>query len=91
MKYIVTGETFETHRNISPEELTLVLEKGIILNLDVYDNLGISHKITPNGTAKAKTGVAIVDGESSDDIFRKLECFPPLFNVNWTVTPLDNF
>ena len=91
MKYMVIGETTKTGRKISPEEFTKVFNKGIILNLEVFNNLGFGKKIQPNGTSKLKTGVAIVDGSSYRDISRKLDSYPFLYDVKWTVTPLENF
>jgi hypothetical protein len=91
MKYLVTGKNVETGQMVSPEHITQVLEKGIILNLDVYNSLGFKIKIMPNGTPKTKTGVAIVDGESPKEVQRKFESSPTWCQVNWTVTPIDNF
>ena len=90
MKYLVTGETIETGRNVSPEEFAHVLDKGIVLNLKVYNELGFKNRILPNGTAKERTGVAIVEGESSKDVNHLLQKFPDWFKVNWTVTQLEN-
>jgi hypothetical protein len=91
MKYIITGETTNKKRNISPEEFTKVFSKGIILNLEVFNNLGFDRKIQPNGSPINETGVAIVDGESNEDISRKLDKSPFLFKVDWTVTPFESF
>ena len=91
MKYLITGETIESGRKVSPEELAHVLDRGIILNLEAYNNLGLKQKIIPNGTAISKTGVAIVDGESSKDVNSLLKKFPSWLRVKWTVSPLENF
>ena len=91
MKFVVTGETIETNRKVFPEEFVQVLKKGIVLNLEAYNNLGFKKKISPNGTAKTKTGVAIVDVDSADDAKRLLANAPSWFKVNWSVTPLENF
>ena len=89
MKYLITGETIDTCRNVTPNEFTNVLEKGIILNLDVYRKLGFKKKITANGTPEKRIGVAIVHGESIKEIKRILAKFPSWFKVNWKVVPLE--
>jgi len=91
MKYLITGETMKNGRKVSPDELAHVLDRGIILDLEAYNNLGLKKKISPNGTAQTRTGVAIVDGESPEDVNRKLKNFPSWLKVNWSITPLDNF
>jgi hypothetical protein len=91
MKYIITGETLKTGRNVSPEEFTQVLNKGIILNLEAYNNLGFEQKITPNGTELIKTGVAIIEGESLKEVNKHLDKFPTWMQVKWTVTPFESF
>ena len=72
MKYLITGETIESGRKVSPEELAHVLDRGIILNLEAYNKLGLKTQISPNGTAITKTGIAIVDGESSKDVYESV-------------------
>lgn len=91
MQYLVTGETIETGQKVSPEQFFRFLEKGIILTLEAFNKLGYKKKISPNGNpAGARTGVAIVEGESHEEVNRLLDSFPYWVDVNWTVTALDN-
>lgn len=89
MQYIITGETTDSHRNITPDELTLVLDKGLILHLQIYNELGFKTKISSNGTSKKRIGIAIVNGKSIMEIKRILVNAPSWFKVNWTVVPLE--
>jgi hypothetical protein len=77
---------------VSPEQFAQVLEKGIILNLKTYSELGIDQKVLVNGMfPKTKTGVAIVEAKSSVEVNRQLQNFPAWLRVKWNVTPLKNF
>ena len=89
MKYLITGETIDTRRKVTANEFTHVLEKGIILNLFVYNKLGFKKKINANGIPEKRIGVAIIHGESIKDIYRILAKFPSWFKVNWNVIPLE--
>jgi len=88
MKYLVMGETIDTGRKVSPDEFAHVLDRGIVLTLEAYNKLGFKNKIVPNGNGGTRTGVAIVDGDSHEDVHRILDNFPAWFKVDWTVRPL---
>ena len=91
MKYLITGETKDSKRNVSPEEFAHILERGIVLTLEAYNNLGFKKKIIINNTSaiKGKTGVAIVEGDSHEDVNKILGKFPSWLKVKWTVMPLN--
>ena len=92
MKYIVTGESLETGKMVSPEQFTQVLKKGIILNLEAYSELGIDQKVLANDIFPRKqTGVAIVEAKSHLEVNRQLQTFPTWLRVKWNVKPLKNF
>ena len=91
MKYMVTGESTETGRKVSPGEFANILKRGIILDLQVFKKLGFKNKILTNGTPKKRVGVAIVHGESIKDIIRMLTNVPSWLKVKWTVSPLEKF
>ena len=92
MKYLVTGKIVNTGEMVSPEQFTQIINKGIILNLKAYHDLGLDNIVfrdhVPN---KTRTGVAIVDADSDADVDDILQKFPVWFNVNWNVTQLKNF
>jgi hypothetical protein len=91
MQYLVTGETINTGQRISPEQFFRFLDKGIILTAEAYNKLGYKNKILGNGKSTgARTGVAIVEGESHEEVNRILEKFSTWHPINWTVTPLEN-
>ena len=92
MKYLVTGKIINTGEMVSPEQFTQIINKGIILNLKAYHDLGLDNLVfrgyKPN---KTKTGVAIVDAASDADVDNLLQKFPTWLEVNWDVKPLMNF
>jgi hypothetical protein len=89
MKYLITGETIETGRKVSPEEFAHLLDRGIVLTLEAYNRLKYREIIKLKGNNGDRMGVAIVEGDTTDDINRQLDNFPSWFKVNWTVTPLQ--
>jgi hypothetical protein len=89
MKYLIIGETIDTKRNVTPNEFTNILERGIILNLYVYNKLGFKKKFKTNGNPEKSIGVAIVHGESIKGIKRLLAKVPSWFKVKWKVVPLE--
>ena len=92
MKYIVTGKIVNTGEMVSPEQFTQIINKGIILNLKAYHDLGYDNIVFRDyKTNKTRTGVAIVDAESDADVDDLLQKFPAWFKVNWKVTQLNNF
>jgi hypothetical protein len=92
MKYLVTGKTANTGKMLSPEQFTQVIDKGIILSLEAFNNLGIvNNKIFKKMFASKKTGVAIVEADSHTDVNDILQNCPPWLKVNWNVMPLENF
>jgi hypothetical protein len=89
MKYIITGETIDTRRKVTPGEFASFLLKGIILDLNSYNKLDFKKKINANGIPEKRMGVAIVHGESIKEIYRILAKVPSWFRVNWNVIPLE--
>ena len=91
MKYIVTGEMIKAGRMVSPGDFTQILNKGIILTLGAYKNLGYKKNIPGNENLDdTRTGVAILEGDSHEDVNRELENLPNWCQVDWTVTPVEN-
>jgi hypothetical protein len=92
MKYLVTGRNVNTGEMVSPEQFTQIINKGIILNLKAYHDLGIDNGVIQNKNKNCtKTGVAIVDANTDAEVNDLLENTPAWFNVNWNVSPLENF
>jgi hypothetical protein len=89
MQYLITGERSITGHNVTPDEIKQVLNKGLILDLEIFYRLGFKNKVYANGTPKKKVGVAIVHGDSVNDIRKSLIKLPFLFNINWKVSPLE--
>ena len=94
MKYLVTGEIMNTGEMVTPEQFTQIINKGIILDLKAYKDLGIKGDIkfkTNGNSCNTRTGIAIVDADTDSEVNYLLQKFPPWFNVNWNVAPLENF
>ena len=92
MKYLITGEIIDTGEKVSPEQFTQVLNKGIIITPDVFNELGFDEKISTDGIPDdPRTGLAIVDGDSHEEVNSILQNFPSWCRVNWTVTSLGTF
>jgi hypothetical protein len=92
MKYLVTGKTENTGKMLSPEQFTQVIDKGIILSLEAFNNLGIgNNNFFKKVLASNKTGVAIVEADSHNHVKDILQNCPPWLKVDWNVMLLENF